>query len=102
MVYVLTGDVDGAISMFKQGLQIIKDANDIPLHDDDLDRFRLDLAELLHMTERLALIFSSFIHFFFCIISSDPLPQKRRLEISQRNLKNLNCFASNHQTNRNL
>ncbi|KAF3332613.1 Nephrocystin-3 [Carex littledalei] len=47
------GDVDGAISMYKQGLQVIKDANDIPLHDDNLEKLRLDLAELLHITGRL-------------------------------------------------
>lgn len=49
---MLTGDVNEAINLYKSALQIIKDSNSMALDDPMMEKMRIDLAELLHVTGR--------------------------------------------------
>ncbi|XP_064954769.1 uncharacterized protein LOC103975477 isoform X1 [Musa acuminata AAA Group] len=46
------GNINEAISMYKSGLQVIKDAKYMAVNDDLLEKMRTDLAELLHVAGR--------------------------------------------------
>lgn len=46
------GDVNEAINLYKSALQIIKDSNSMALDDSMMEKMRIDLAELLHVTGR--------------------------------------------------
>lgn len=46
------GDVNEAINLYKSALQIIKDSNSMALDDPMMEKMRIDLAELLHVTGR--------------------------------------------------
>lgn len=47
-----TGSVEEAICLYKTGLQIIKDSKYVEIDDEVLEKLRIDLAELLHVTGR--------------------------------------------------
>ncbi|URD90726.1 TPR [Musa troglodytarum] len=46
------GNIHEAISMYKSGLQVIKDTKYMAVNDDLLEKMRTDLAELLHVAGR--------------------------------------------------
>lgn len=46
------GNVEEAIDMYKRGLQVIKNTNYMALDDSLLEKMRVDLAELLHVSGR--------------------------------------------------
>ncbi|XP_008783154.3 uncharacterized protein LOC103702485 isoform X2 [Phoenix dactylifera] len=46
------GSVQEAIHMYKRGLQVVRDSKLMNLDDDVLEKMRIDLAELLHVTGR--------------------------------------------------
>ncbi|XP_077226875.1 tetratricopeptide repeat (TPR)-like superfamily protein isoform X3 [Tasmannia lanceolata] len=46
------GTVNEAISVYRKGLQVIKNSNYMALDDDVMEKMRLDLAELLHVAGR--------------------------------------------------
>lgn len=46
------GSVEEAIHIYKRGLQIVRDSKFMNLDDDVLEKMRIDLAELLHVTGR--------------------------------------------------
>ncbi|XP_051138013.1 uncharacterized protein LOC127256193 [Andrographis paniculata] len=46
------GDVNEAIDLYKSALQILKDSKSVPLDDKDMEKMRIDLAELLHVAGR--------------------------------------------------
>ncbi|KAF8379741.1 hypothetical protein HHK36_029189 [Tetracentron sinense] len=47
-----TGNVDEAIRLYRNALQVIKDSKYIALDDNIMEKMRVDLAELLHATGR--------------------------------------------------
>ncbi|MQL94553.1 hypothetical protein Taro_027216 [Colocasia esculenta] len=46
------GNIDEAIHLYKKGLQIIKDSGYMALHDDVVEKMKIDLSELLHVAGR--------------------------------------------------
>ncbi|KAJ4951764.1 hypothetical protein NE237_028596 [Protea cynaroides] len=46
------GDVDEAIRLYRNGLQVIKHSKYMDLDDDIMEKMRIDLAELLHVAGR--------------------------------------------------
>lgn len=44
--------MEEAICLYKTGLQIIKDSKYVEIDDEVLEKLRIDLAELLHVTGR--------------------------------------------------
>ncbi|XP_010267554.1 PREDICTED: nephrocystin-3 isoform X2 [Nelumbo nucifera] len=46
------GNVDEAISSYRNGLKVIKDSKYMALDDDIMEKMRIDLAELLHVAGR--------------------------------------------------
>ncbi|XP_047317428.1 nephrocystin-3 [Impatiens glandulifera] len=46
------GDADQAINLYKDALRILKDSKHISLDDSMMDKIRIDLVELLHITGR--------------------------------------------------
>lgn len=69
---VFTGDVNEAINLYKSALQIIKDSNSMALDDPMMEKMRIDLAELLHVTGRFTFttlsgrITSCYYYFVIC------------------------------------
>ncbi|KAK3034727.1 hypothetical protein RJ639_032680 [Escallonia herrerae] len=51
-VLFLTGDVDEAIQLYREALQVLKDSKYVTLDDDMMEKIRIDLAELLHVVGR--------------------------------------------------
>ncbi|XP_022995906.1 nephrocystin-3 isoform X2 [Cucurbita maxima] len=46
------GEADEAITLYRRALQIIKDSNYMALDDSEMEKMRIDLAELLHAVGR--------------------------------------------------
>ncbi|XP_051126446.1 uncharacterized protein LOC127248238 isoform X2 [Andrographis paniculata] len=46
------GDVNEAIDLYKSALQILKDSKGVAFDDKDMEKMRIDLAELLHVAGR--------------------------------------------------
>ncbi|KAK2992754.1 hypothetical protein RJ640_023267 [Escallonia rubra] len=46
------GDVDEAIQLYREALQVLKDSKYVTLDDDMMEKIRIDLAELLHEVGR--------------------------------------------------
>ena len=49
---MIAGEVNEAINLYKDALQIIKDSNFMALDDTIVEKMRIDLAELLHIAGR--------------------------------------------------
>ena len=47
-----TGEADEAITLYRRALQIIEDSNYMALDDSEMEKMRIDLAELLHAVGR--------------------------------------------------
>ncbi|KAK3008529.1 hypothetical protein RJ639_013268, partial [Escallonia herrerae] len=46
------GDVDEAIQLYREAVQVLKDSKYVTLDDDMMEKIRIDLAELLHVVGR--------------------------------------------------
>lgn len=48
----LSGDVDEAIRLYRNGIKVIDDSKYMALDDELVEKIRIDLAELLHVVGR--------------------------------------------------